>query len=159
MHSVLERLDENLWTVQAPLAPFGIAVGTRATLLRRGDGGMLVIADSLQRRAAEPGRLPGPSPWAGAPFVNDIAFLHRASGTLIVTDLAIRIRGPVNLRTRAYLAYGRCHGRLRSPITMRALVRDRRAARASADHILGWDFGEVREAGGPAALREALDWL
>ena len=46
------------------------------------------------------------------------------------------------------------------------LIRDRRAARQSLEHILAWDFdrvviahGEVLEAGGPAALRAGYDWL
>jgi hypothetical protein len=223
---MLERLDEGLWTAQAPFAPSGIQVGARTTLVRS-DGGLVAISplpwsDALGREIAELGpvralvapnkhhhlfledwvrafpaaKLLGPPGLAekrrdlrfdaalgsdaaraftdgiehhlvaGAPFVNEVAFLHRASGTLVVTDLAMCIRGPVNLRTRAFLAYGRCHGRLRTPVSVRACVRDRRALRASVDRLLAWDFervvvahGEVLERGGPAAFREALDWL
>ncbi len=101
----------------------------------------------------------------GVPAAEEFAFLHRPSRTLLLTDLAFHITGPVNLPTRAYLAIGRCHGRLRSTALLRAAVRDRRALRESVDRLLGLDFdlvtvahGEVAR-GGPQRLREALDWL
>ena len=56
-------------------------------------------------------------------------------------------------------------GGLRTSLMLKALTRDRGAARASFDRILAWDFdrvvvthGEVLEHGGRAALREAWSW-
>jgi hypothetical protein len=46
------------------------------------------------------------------------------------------------------------------------LIRDRRAARQSLEHVLGWDFdrvvvahGDVLESGGHEALRQGYSWL
>jgi len=102
----------------------------------------------------------------GAPRVGEVVFCHRPSRTLILTDLAFHICGPVNWLTRAYLRLTRAHGRLRTTATMRAAIRDRAAARASAERFLAWDFdrvvvshGEVLEHGGPQAAREAFGWM
>jgi glyoxylase-like metal-dependent hydrolase (beta-lactamase superfamily II) len=49
---------------------------------------------------------------------------------------------------------------------MRTAIRDKKAARESAERMLRWDFdrivvshGDVLEHGGPEALREAFAWL
>ncbi len=101
----------------------------------------------------------------GAPHTNEMVFLHVPSGTLILTDLAFNIRD-ANFMTRLYLRIGNCYGRLKTTAIMRFFVRDKTAARASVERFLEWDFdrivvshGEVLEHGGPAALREAFEWL
>jgi hypothetical protein len=102
----------------------------------------------------------------GAPHTNEVVFLHRPTRTLLLTDLAFNIRGPVNRLTRAYLRIGGCHGRLATTLIMRLVVRDKKAARESLERICQWDFdrivvchGDVLEHGGPGALREAFAWL
>jgi len=102
----------------------------------------------------------------GAPRVNEVVFCHRPSRTLLLADLAFHICGPVNWITRAYLRLTRAHGRLRTTASMRAAIRDRAAARASAETFLAWDFdrvvvahGDVLEHGGPAAVRDAFGWM
>jgi hypothetical protein len=101
----------------------------------------------------------------GAPHTNEMVFLHVPSRTLILTDLAFHIR-EANLMTRLYLRIGSCLGRLKTTALMRFFVKDKAAARASVERFLEWDFGrivvchgEVLEDGGPAALREAFEWL
>lgn len=102
----------------------------------------------------------------GAPHTSEVVFLHKPSRTLILTDLAFNIRGPVNWLTRAYLRIGSCYGRLATTLIMRMVIRDKKAARESLERICQWDFdrivvchGDVLEHGGPGALREALAWL
>lgn len=102
----------------------------------------------------------------GAAYTNEVVFLHKPTRTLVMTDLAFHITGPVNWITRAYLRIGRCHGRLKTTGIMRAVIRDKQAARESVERMLRWDFdrilvahGEVLEHGGHAALREAFEWL
>lgn len=106
------------------------------------------------------------TPFYGAPRVNEMVFRHRPSRTLILTDLAFNIRGPVNRWTRLYLRMSRAYGCLRTTAIMRATIRDREAARASAQRFLAWDFdrvvvahGDVLEHGGAAAVREAFGWM
>ena len=102
----------------------------------------------------------------GAPYTNEVVFLHNPSRTLLMTDLAFNIRGPVNRITRMYLRIGSCHGRLKTTGIMRMFIRDKQAARQSVERMAGWDFdrilvshGEVLEHGGPDALRSAFEWL
>ena len=104
---------------------------------------------------------------AGAPHVNEVAFLHRASRTLLLTDFAMNYPDlPEGRITRLWLRAMGLGGGLRTSRLVRRLVRDRAAARVSLERILAWDFdrvvvshGEVVEAGGAAALRAALGHL
>lgn len=102
----------------------------------------------------------------GSIFQNEAVFLDRASGTLIVVDLLESVH-------RSDPWYYRLVGRLlgtyeRAATTrdQRLAFRDRAAARASAERILGWEFdrivlahGRLIERGGKAVLREAMRWL
>jgi hypothetical protein len=103
----------------------------------------------------------------GAPLLNEVVFFHRASRTLLLCDLACNVgpgsAGGTRLAFRLAGAYGRF-----GPTRLERwfAVRDRRAARASLEHILEWDFdrvivshGEVLETGGRDALRRGYAWL
>jgi hypothetical protein len=100
---------------------------------------------------------------AGVPAVNEVAFLHRASRTLLLTDFAMNFSGPLHgVATRLWrramgLGDGLCTSRL-----VRLLVRDRAALRPALERVLGWDFervivthGDVLERDGHEALRRA----
>jgi hypothetical protein len=102
----------------------------------------------------------------GRPYENEVVFLHRASRTLILCDLAFnfgpRTAAPTRLLMRLLRSYGRFGPSKLDPL----LIRDRRAARQSLERILGWDFdrvvvahGDVLESGGREALREGYSWL
>jgi len=102
----------------------------------------------------------------GAPYMNEIAFFHRASRTLLLTDAAFH---PTPASTRGALIWTKLTT-VRDGFGPNALVRwfirDRRAMRASLDRVLAWDFdrvtvthGEVLESGGRAALARAYAWL
>lgn len=102
----------------------------------------------------------------GIPHVNEVAFLHRRSRTLLLTDLAFNVRNEGPLLTRLFMRLnGALHGFGPTRI-LRSFIRDRRALRASVDHLLTWDFdritvthGHVLESGGGEALRAAFAWL
>lgn len=102
----------------------------------------------------------------GAPRLQEVAFLHRASRTLLLTDLAFHVLHSDSRLTRIAMRLNGGYGRFGTTRLLRSMIRDRRAARASLDRILAWNFdrivvthGEVLEHGGREALREAYAWL
>ena len=102
----------------------------------------------------------------GMPKLDEFAFLHRPSRTLLLTDLAFHIRGSPSWLTRSYLRLCRTYGKLAPTPLLKSMVKDRPALRASVDTVLGWDFervvvchGEVLEHGGREALRDGFSWL
>lgn len=106
------------------------------------------------------------TPLRGVPGVDEFAFLHRPSRTLLLTDMAFNIRHSSSWLTRTYLRLSGAYGRLAVTRLEKALVKDRAALRASLERVLAWDFervvvchGEVLERGGREALREAYAWL
>jgi hypothetical protein len=101
---------------------------------------------------------------AGAPRMGEVAFLHRASRTLLLTDLVFNIRARPSGLARWIMAANGMVGHFGPSRVARTLFfRDRRALRTSVDRILGWDFdrvilshGEVVESGGRSLLEEAF---
>jgi len=102
----------------------------------------------------------------GARLLNEVAFFHRASRTLLVADLAFH---PTEASLPGLLLWARLT-RVRDGFgpngLVRVAIRDRSAARASLDRILAWDFdrvtlthGEILESGGRDAMRKAYAWL
>jgi hypothetical protein len=102
----------------------------------------------------------------GRPYENEVVFLHRASRTLIMCDLAFnfgpRAAAPTRLLMRLLRSYGHFGPSKLDPW----LIRDRQAARKSLEKILAWDFdrvvvahGDVLERGGREALRQGYSWL
>lgn len=101
----------------------------------------------------------------GAPSVNEVVFCHRASRTLLLTDLAMNFLAPRSLGRRLWIALTDSRGFGPHRIT-RWAIRDRAAARASVERILALDFdritvthGAVMESGGKEAFRRAWEWL
>lgn len=102
----------------------------------------------------------------GAPALRETVFFHRPSRTLICTDLVFHFRQAEGALTRLYLRASGALGRMKQTRVLRAMIRDRAAARASIDRVLDWDFdrvvmahGQVLERGGREALRDATAWL
>ena len=135
----------------------------------------LLAGPGLQKRRkdlefdAELGESPDPR-WAdaldqalfrGNALLPEVEFLHRASRTLILADLAMHF-GPHSGRTMRLVARaGGMHGRLRATPFFRATTRRRDAACEDLERILAWDFdrvipghGAVWETGGKEALRQ-----
>lgn len=102
----------------------------------------------------------------GAPGMSEVVFLHPASRTLVLTDLAFNVpRGAPN-RARVFHALVGAAGRFGPHRIARLAIRDKRAARRSMDRILAWDFdrivvshGEVLETGGKRAMETAFAFL
>jgi hypothetical protein len=101
----------------------------------------------------------------GAPWTNEVVFLHRPSRTLILTDLAFNVpeRPP---SARIFLWLTGAAGRFGPTRLMRLGLRDRLAARVTIRQILEWDFdrivvshGNVVESGGRELFRNAFDFL
>lgn len=136
----------------------------------------LHLAPGLRERRPElpPARTLGdhpPAAWAGEidqavldGRFREVVFLHRASRTLILTDLAFHV---LSADGRAQEWFFRLNGAWRrlapSRIARLTVLRDRAAVRALLRRVLDWDFdrvvvahGDVLESGGRAAIREAF---
>ncbi|MFQ5418226.1 MAG: DUF4336 domain-containing protein [Myxococcota bacterium] len=102
----------------------------------------------------------------GMPMVGEVVFLHRASGTLLLTDLAFNMRETDSFLTRQWMRLMGIHGKFGPTRMFKQFIRDREAARASLDEILSWDFdrvivthGVVLQERGRRALRDAYRWM
>jgi hypothetical protein len=116
-----------------------------------------------------------PADWAGqieqvefrgAPIVNEIAFFHPSTRTLILTDLAFNVQHTHGALASVFFRLNDAYRRFGPSRMMRATMRDRAAARASIEQILRWDFdrvivahGVVLQRSGKRLLREAYAWL
>lgn len=102
----------------------------------------------------------------GLPVLDEFVFYHRAQRTLVVTDLVFNVRKPRGLMAHAVLFLVGCHGRLAQSRALRFSVKDRSAARESAQSILHLDFerlvvahGEIVQNDAQTELADALRWL
>lgn len=102
----------------------------------------------------------------GMPRLNEVVFLHRASRSLIIADLAFNLGGERFSLLSLILRLGGTAGRFTPSRFCRSMMRDRPAVRASLATILGWDFDRIVvghgpniEAGGKDALRAAFAFL
>ena len=105
----------------------------------------------------------------GIPQTNEIVFLHRASGSLILTDLAVHFphSQQANWWTRTMLKLQKVYDCPPRPSAfMKRLTKDESALRASVDRMLAWDFdrlvlthGDIVDPGGREALRSAFEYL
>jgi len=117
----------------------------------------------------------GPAAWSadvdhllvqGAPLTNEVVFCHRASRTLVLTDLAFNVGPEAPPWTRFSMWLAGAYGHFGPSRIERWILRDRPAARASLERILAWDFdrvvvghGRVLGSGGREALRRGYAWL
>lgn len=81
--------------------------------------------------------------FGGIPSGNETVWFHKSSGTLIMTDLCQWWQGALPFATRAYAALTGVRRRLSVPRTVRWMVKDRQAARTSAQAILQWPITRV----------------
>lgn len=101
---------------------------------------------------------------AGAPKVAEVVFVHRASRTLIATDLAFNVRGPKPFLTRTVMKLNDGWERFGPTRLFATTVKDPAALKASVCELLEHPFdrvvvahGDVLEQGGHAALREGVE--
>jgi len=102
----------------------------------------------------------------GAPMMSEVVFLHEPSRTLVLTDLAFNVVPERRNEARLFHWLVGATGRFGPHRVIRLAIRDREAARASLQTILGWDFdrvivthGEVLGRGGREALAAGFDFL
>jgi len=79
----------------------------------------------------------------GMPVINEVVWLHKASATLIATDLLQCWCGHLDWRADAYARVTGVRSHLDVPRTVRLATRDRAAAAASAQAVLRWPFTRV----------------
>jgi hypothetical protein len=79
----------------------------------------------------------------GAPRINEVVFFHRASRTLLLTDLAFNVAADKTHGARFFHWVAGTAGRFGPHRLVRSLIRDRAAARASVARILEWEFDRV----------------
>ena len=102
----------------------------------------------------------------GVPWLNEVAFFHPATRTLILADLAFNVpQGRVWGVPIIFKLMGAA-GRFGPHRFVRWAIKDREAVRASLDVIMRWDFdrvlvahGDIVETGGKKALREGFSFL
>lgn len=103
----------------------------------------------------------------GMPKVNEFVFLHRASRTLIITDLAFNLGFDEPWLSRLIFSLVGISLRRFAPSRLcKRFMRDRAAVRASLDRILEWDFDRILvghgrniETGGKEVFRAAFAFL
>ncbi len=102
----------------------------------------------------------------GMPMLNEVAFLHRASRTLLLTDVAFPVSDALPRSTRFLLWCVGARGFGPTWAERFLVIRDRAEARRSLEQLLQWDFdrvvvahGEVLEHGGREALAQGYAWL
>lgn len=79
----------------------------------------------------------------GVRRVHEVVFLHRASRTLIVADLAFNLGDQMPFLSRVLLRLNGCHCRFTPSRMFKAVIDDRAALRASIERILAWDFDRI----------------
>ena len=102
----------------------------------------------------------------GNGWINEVVFLHKASRTLIVTDLVFNIRDCQGWLTPYVLRMAGAWQKLAQSRLWRVTTRDRKAAAGAVIDILAMDFdrllmahGQPVEDGARGALTEALRWM
>lgn len=92
--------------------------------------------------------------------------MHRESRTLILADLVQSAHPDSPPLTRLVTRLNRTYRKPGPPLPIKLGFRDKRAARASLERVLSWDFerivlahGRVIETGGKAVLRNAYSFL
>ncbi|HEX7128692.1 MAG TPA: DUF4336 domain-containing protein [Rhodanobacteraceae bacterium] len=105
----------------------------------------------------------------GNRIMREVDFLHRASRTLVVTDLVENFRDETpgtNHALRGIIKLLGMWGKPKPAPELRWFTRDRKAAREALEKILAWDFDRIVLAHGEpilhepkAAVRAAWRWL
>lgn len=101
----------------------------------------------------------------GMPMLEEVAFLHPATRTLLLVDLLFHFPTAAGL-TRLYLKMSGALGKPAQTAILRRAVKERARTRAALDRLLDLDFDRVLlahdttvETGGKEALRDASAWL
>jgi hypothetical protein len=91
----------------------------------------------------------------GAPKMNEVVFFHRASRSLLVSDLFFNVTEPETWSTGLVLRMMGTYKRFARSRAWRLFCKDRQALKASVEKVLAWDF--VRVLPGHGAPFETAD--
>ena len=102
----------------------------------------------------------------GIPLLNECVWLHRPSGSLIVTDVLQYYPQDLSLSARLFNSLNGTRSRLAMPRAVRFAIKDKAATRAAAQAVLQWPVQRivlahdtVIDVGAAQQLREALAFL
>lgn len=102
----------------------------------------------------------------GMPRVNEHVFLHRVSGTLVLTDLCFNFQDHPHWWLRLVMRLQRSYGTFGPSRLLRSTIADPAATRRSIDALLAWSWdaialahGQSLPSGGHEALRRAFAFL
>jgi hypothetical protein len=102
----------------------------------------------------------------GMPMLNEVAFFHPSSRTLILTDLVFNVPKGRTWGIPLVFHLMGAGGRFGPHRFIRWMIRDQQAARESLGLIMRWDFdrvilahGDVLENGGRQKLRDAFGFI
>ena len=95
----------------------------------------------------------------GAPALNEHVFLHRASRTLLVTDLIFNAHRCRSRLLRALLWLGRTWKRPAQSLAWRFMGKDRALLARSFSDVLAWEFDRVVPAHGDPIVDDARERL
>jgi len=91
----------------------------------------------------------------GAPKLSEVVFFHRASRSLLVSDLFFNVTEPETWSTGLVLRMMGTYKRFARSRAWKLFCKDRQALKASVEKVLGWDF--VRVLPGHGAPFETAD--
>lgn len=104
-------------------------------------------------------------PIAGAPGIDEYAFFHRATRSLVLTDLVFNVTRPEGWLAHLLFYLGGTHQRLAASRIWRMKVTDRAAFAVSIERLLALPFetlvmahGDIVSDGARARLGQALAW-
>lgn len=99
----------------------------------------------------------------GIPKLNEFAFFHKPSRTLILTDLAFNIGKEGAWWTKLFFSLNDAYGKFGQSRLMRSMIKDKAALQNSLEKVYHWDFdrivvshGDIVETGGKEIMRRAF---
>ena len=102
----------------------------------------------------------------GAKILEEYDFFHKATGTLIFTDICFNLPKDLPLGAKIFAKMTGTHGGLKTSRLTKLFVRDRSAAKQSIEAFLALDFdrlivghGDVIKEGAKNTVRESFHWL
>ncbi len=105
-------------------------------------------------------------PMHGLRQLDEWVFYHRASRTLLLTDLAFHICDSPHWFTRFFMTVNGKYNAFGPSRIFRLFVQDKALLRASLDRLMAWDFdrvtvthGRVLETGGKEAMQREYAWV
>lgn len=142
--------------------PGAVKYGSRGLARRRPDLAFDVLLDG----AAAPSLGGVQALFVRGTRVEEVVLVTPRSGSLVVADLVFNVQETANWVSSLLFGLLGVRGRVAQSPLYRMATRDRAAAAASCEAILGAEWnrlvmshGRIVEHGGPAALREGLGWM